>query len=297
MKRRTFIQASSVALLGSAFSLRAQTPMHKSFLKKAVNLGMAKIPGTTGDVFLAIRDAGFEGVEINRPGAIEVAELIRAREASGLKIAGVVCSTHWSKPLTHNDPAIRAQGLEGLKRALQDAGELGCEKLLLVPGVVNKDTSYADVYERAKEAIATAIPWAKEAGCKICVENVWNNFLLSPLEASRFIDEIQSPWVGWHFDAGNIVNYGWPEQWIAALGPRLFNLHIKEFSRKKRDAEGLWKGFGVELGEGDVDWPAVTAGLQKIGYSGFAIAEVPGGDLSRLKFLAERMDRILTAAG
>ena len=261
--------------------------MHKSFLKKAVNLGMAKIPGTTGDVFLAIRDAGFEGVEINRPGAIEVAELIRARDASGLKIADVVCSTHWSKPLTHNDPAIRAQGLEGLKRALQDAGELGCEKLLLVPGVVNKETSYADVYERSKEAIATAIPWAKEAGCKICVENVWNNFLLSPLEASRFIDEIQSPWVGWHFDVGNIVNYGWPEQWIAALGPRLFNLHIKEF----------WKGFGVELGEGDVDWPAVTAGLQKIGYSGFAIAEVPGGDLSRLKFLAERMDRILTPAG
>jgi L-ribulose-5-phosphate 3-epimerase len=103
--------------------------------------------------------------------------------------------------------------------------------------------------------------------------------------------------VGWHFDVGNIVNYGWPEQWIAALGPRLFNLHIKEFSRKKRDAEGLWKGFGVELGEGDVDWPAVTAGLQKIGYSGFAIAEVPGGDLSRLKFLAERMDRILSPAG
>ena len=165
--------------------------------------------------------------------------MICARDAGGLKIAGIVCSTQWSKPLAHNDPAIRAQGLGGLKRALRQAGEMGCEELLLVPGFVNKDTSHADVWERAEEPVHTAIPRAKKADCKICIKNAWNNFLLSPLEATRFIDEIQSPWVVWHVDGGNIVNYGWPEQWVPAPGPRLFNLHIKEFSRKKRDAEGL----------------------------------------------------------
>ncbi|HET6407451.1 MAG TPA: sugar phosphate isomerase/epimerase family protein, partial [Chthoniobacteraceae bacterium] len=268
----------------------------KSPWKKAVNLGMAKADGASmTDRFKMIKDAGFDGVELNRPDAIPLEDLVKAREATGLEIAGIICSTHWGKPITHQDPAVREQGMRGLKLSLQEAGELGCKRLLLVPGVVSKEVSYADAYKRSQAGIREAIPVAEKAGCKIAVENVWNQFLLSPLEAARFVDELDSPWVGWHFDIGNVVTFGWPEQWIRTLGPRILNIHIKEYSRKKRDQAGPYKGFEVELGEGDVGWPDVVKALNDVAYKGYAVLEVPGGDATRLKFLAERTDKILTS--
>ena len=126
---------------------------------------------------------------------------------------------------------------------------------------------------------------------RIAVENVWNNFILSPLEANRYLDEIASEWVGWHLDLGNLLIYGWPEQWARILGPRVLQLHIKEYSRKKLDDDGRWDGFGVELGDGDNDWPAIMRALDDIGYDGWAIAEVAGGDAARLKDVSARMDR------
>ena len=136
---------------------------------------------------------------------------------------------------------------------------------------------------------------AQETGIKIAFENVWNNFLLSPLEAARYVDEFESPLVGWYFDVGNIVRYGWPEHWVHILGKRILKLDIKEYSRKKSDQEGLGKGFGVELLEGDCDWPAVIKSLREIGYTGWGTAEIPGGDRERLKEIASRMDRIFAS--
>ena len=97
--------------------------------------------------------------------------------------------------------------------------------------------SYDDAWKRSLEEIRKAVPVAEELQVKIAIENVWNQFLLSPLEAARYVDEFDSPWVGWHFDIGNIINYGWPEQWIHILGKRIVKLHFKEFSKKKRDNE------------------------------------------------------------
>ena len=115
---------------------------------------------------------------------------------------------------------------------------------------------------------------------------------MDPMSAARFVDDLGSPWAGWHLDLGNLITYGWPEQWVRVLGPRVFNLHIKEFSRKKRDEKGSYAGFGVELMEGDDDWPSVMKALDEIGYEGYGILEVRGGDAERLKFLAERTDKI-----
>jgi hexulose-6-phosphate isomerase len=124
---------------------------------------------------------------------------------------------------------------------------------------------------------------------------VWNNFLLSPIEFARYIDEFESPWVGAYFDVGNIVRYGWPEHWIRTLGKRILKLDIKEFSRAKADDEGTRKGFKVELLEGDCDWPAVMAALREIGYEGWGSAEVPGGGPDRLREISQRMDRIFAS--
>jgi L-ribulose-5-phosphate 3-epimerase len=296
MNRRHFLTAGAIALASASLAQEPAAPKKRS-LKKAVNLGMAKAEKGTSvlDRFKMIQDAGFDGVELNRPDAEPLDAILQARDATGLKIANVICSTHWGKPLSHPDPAVREQGMKGLRLALHEAGELGCPTVLLVPAVVNQEVSYADAYTRSQEQIRQALPDAEAAKVKIAIENVWNHFLLSPLEAARYVDEFKSPWVGWHFDIGNVITYGWPEHWISALGARILTLHIKEFSRKKQEAEGLRKGFSVELGEGDVGWSRVMAALDAVGYHDWGVLEVPGGDAARLKFLAERTDQLFAS--
>ncbi|MGE3803836.1 MAG: sugar phosphate isomerase/epimerase family protein, partial [Gemmataceae bacterium] len=205
---------------------------------------------------------------------------------------GVVDSVHWKQTLSHADPEVRAQGLAGLKTALRDAKLYGATSVLLVPAVVNKEVSYDQAYQRSQAEIKKALPLAQELGIKIAFENVWNNFLLSPLEAARYIDEFESPLVAAYFDVGNVLRYGFPEQWVRILNKRIFKLDIKEYSLKKASNEGLWKGFQVELLEGDCDWPAVMKALKEINYTGWGTAEVPGGKRDRLKDIATRMDRI-----
>jgi hexulose-6-phosphate isomerase len=269
----------------------------KRTLKKAVGLGMVGEGATVLEKFQLLRDLGFDGVEIDRPDATPLAEFKAAQEKSGLKVHGVVDSVHWSQPLNSPDGAVRAKGVEGLKAALSDAAELGSISVLLVPAVVNEQMPYAEAWRRSQAALKEVLPIAQRLKVKIAIENVWNNFLLSPLEAARYVDELDSEWAGFHFDIGNVVTYGWPEQWIRLLGPRIVKLHVKDYSRKKRDEQGRWKGFEVELGEGDAGYPAVMKALDETGYStapagNWATAEVNGGDRKRLKQVAEQMDRL-----
>ena len=188
---------------------------------------------------------------------------------------------------------MRAEGVDGLTTAIEDASVYGASTVLLVPAVVNKEVSYEEAYRRSQKEIRSVLPLARKYGVKIAIENVWNMFLLSPMECARYIDEFESDQIGWYFDVGNVVNYGWPEHWIRILGHRILKLDIKEYSRAKRDQEGPYAGFRVKLGEGDCDWPAVTQALADIGYEGWATAEVAGGDTARLREIARRMDRIL----
>jgi hexulose-6-phosphate isomerase len=219
----------------------------------------------------------------------------KAKAASGVEVAGIICTPHWKYPLSDPEPANRERTVRGLQLALQQGGEIGCTRVLLVPGVVNKKVDYAQCWQRSIEGIKRCTDAAEKAKCHIAVENVWNLFITNPVDAARYVDEINHPYVGWHFDIGNCITYGWPEHWVRILGKRIRNLHIKEYSRKKRDAEGPYKGFQVELGEGDDDWPSVMQALDEIAYSGYGILEVPGGDATRLKFLAERTDKLFAS--
>ena len=266
----------------------------KRTLKKGIMWDTVSLKGSVLEKMEAIKGAGFEGTEMMSH--MDQEEVLRARDATGLVIPSVCGRDHWKKPLSDPDPRVRAEGLEGLKHTLRDAKRYGASSVLLVPAVVNQSVSYADAYTRSQAEIRKAVPLAEELGVKIAIENVWNHFLLSPLEAARYVDEFNSPAVGWHFDVGNVVNYGWPEQWIRILGPRIQKLHIKEYSRKKRDAQGPWKGFDVKLLEGDDNWPAVMKAVDDIGYHGWAITEQPGGDSPEgLKDLCDRLSKILAS--
>ena len=275
-------------MLGAAAARRGPVA-----LKKAVKLGMVDEPISLLEKFELLKRLGFDGVELDSPNDLDTAEVLAARDRSGLPIHGVVDSVHWRQTLGDPDPAVRAEGLAGLTTALRDAHAYGASTVLLVPAVVNAGISYADAYTRSQAEIRKAIPLAEELGVQIAFENVWNGFLLSPLEAARYVDEFESQVVGWYFDVGNVVNFGWPEHWIEVLGPRILKLDIKEYSREKRNEEGPYAGFRVPLGEGDCNWPRVLEALAEVGYEGWATAEISGGDTARLTEIAARMDRIL----
>ncbi len=245
--------------------------------------------------FQLLRDVGFDGVELDSPNDLPSREVLDARDKTGVAIPGLVNSMHWKSPLTDADPAVRQACVDSMITALNDAKLYGADTVLLVPGVVrNSPTSYKTAYGRALEEIAKIIPHAEKTGVSIALENVWNDFLLSPLQAAAFVDACNHPKVGWYFDVGNVLRYGRPVDWIEALGHRILKIDVKEYSLDKMNSEGPWKGFEVEIGDGDCDWAAVNRALAEVGYSGWASVEVPGGDRHRLAAIKERVDRIST---
>jgi len=284
----TALQASAIASTGSRF---AQAAVPGRQLRKAIMLGTLGIKGKLVERLQAARDAGYEGVEPS--GGMNQQEVVDALGATGLKAASVCCHTHWKQTLTHNDEKMREEGLQGVLATLRDAKVYGADSILVVPGVCNEEVPYDVAWERSITQIKKAVPLAKELGVKISIENVWNNFILSPLEAVRYLDEVGDTIVGWHFDIGNVLRYGWPEQWIKVLGKRINRIHVKEYSTKKMKDEGVWKGFDCDLTEGDNNWPVIMKALDEAGYTGWAISEQRGGiNPNGLKMLTERMDKI-----
>jgi len=299
MKRREFFKNCSgvIALAalapGALAEDKSSSAAPKRQIRKAIMWATVGVKGSVLEKMKAVKEAGFEGAEMNSH--MDQDEVVSARDQVGLVIPSVCGSHHWSKPLSHPDPKIRAEGLEALNQTLRDAKRYGASSVLLVPAVVNKEVTYAEAYTRSQAEIRKAVPLAEELGVKIAIENVWNHFLLSPLEAVRYVDEFNSPAVGWHFDIGNVITFGWPEQWIRILGKRIQKFHVKEFSRKRSDQEGLRKGFDVPLLEGDDDWPAVMKAIDDIGYTGWVMTEQGGGDTpAGLRDLAQRLEKILS---
>lgn len=299
LNRRTFLAQAGVAAGALASVHCASTSKAESTakdpgprLKKAVKFQMVneKIPMV--DKFKLLRDLGFDGVEMSAPNEIPLDEVLAARDQSGLPIHGVVHSRGWKDDylLSSPDPESRRRGVESFHQAIRDAKAYGATSVLVVTGKVTKEIAYDDCYARTRECLRQIIPVAAENDIRLLIENVWNNFLLSPLEAAHYVDDFKSPVMGWYFDVGNVVRMGWPEQWIRILNKRIGKLDIKEYSREKQNSEGPGKGFDVEITEGDCDWPAVMKALDDINYAGWATAEVPGGDRERLADISRRMD-------
>ena len=295
--RRRFLHLGGAAALGTALgspSLFAQQTKKRP-IRKSLMYYMCAQGRDVREKFDIIRRAGFEGVEMDSPSKIPIDEIAAARDATGLAVSGIVDSVHWRKTLGDSDENVRREGVAGLETAIRDCHTLGGKSVLLVPGVVNATFAYDDVYKRSQTEIRKVLPLAAELKVKIAIENVWNDFLLSPLEAVRYVDEFESPWVGWHLDCGNVITYGYPEQWVRILSKRLVTLHIKDFSRKKRDEEGYHKGFDVNLKDGDANWSGIMKALDEVGFAGWGSAEVAAGDEEHLKDVVRRMDEIFTS--
>jgi hexulose-6-phosphate isomerase len=280
--RRTFLAASGAALAASSLARAADgasAPWKKAFMLGGVSSGPV-LPH-----FEKLKAAGFQGVELISPNRFDRDEVLRARDATGLVIHGVSGARHWKDTLSDPNPEVVNRGLAAIRQEMEDCKAYGGTTVLVVPAVVTPTVSYRDAYTRSRAAIRTLIPDAERHGVKIAIEEVWNRFLLSPLEFARYVDEFQSPWVGAYFDVGNVVEYGYPQEWVRELGKRILKVHIKEYKKEKR--------FGYALGEGEIDWPAVTRALHDVGYEGWITAEVGYGDLDALKDVVRRMDKVL----
>ena len=291
MHRRQFLSTTAALTATAAAPHVFARDHHGTQFRRAVKSGMVQARDVAAKFRLA-KECGFDGIEIDS-GTRDVPAILAAKEETGLPVHGVVYGNSWRDRLSAPDEATRRKGIDGLKLALRDCRELGGTTVLVIPGVVDARNDYATVYKRSQASIRECLPVAEEMGIQILFENVWNNFLLSPLEAARYIDEFDSPHVGAYFDLGNVVRNGWPEQWIRTLGDRIVKLDVKEYSREKQRDEGLYKGFDVPLGEGSVDWPAVRTALDDIGFTGWATAEVSGGGKDRLLDIHRRMGEVL----
>jgi len=283
MNRRAFLAASAAAMAARA---DARLP-----IKKALYISMLGNKGTYAERFKMAKDAGFEEIECATvESQSEAEEIKKAAEQTKLRIHSVMNQAHWKFPLSSSDPSVVQTSLKGLETSIRNANFWGAETVLLVPAVVNPETSYQEAWTRSQQQIRKVLPLAEKMKVIIAIEEVWNKFLLSPLEMARYIDEFKSPWVKSYLDVGNMVFYGYPQDWIRTLNKRVAKLHIKDFRFKNRMAEF------VPLREGDIDWKAVYKALADIGYKGTATLELSSGDLDYLKETNRRFDLILTGA-
>ncbi|MBS1857754.1 MAG: sugar phosphate isomerase/epimerase [Acidobacteria bacterium] len=281
MTRRTLLAAPILAAPFAASAARLP-------IRKAVEFSM--LPNTLPvlDRFQLARDCGFEQIECpTTPEPAKAEEILAASRKVGLPIHSVMNSEHWRSPLSDPNPAVVERSLEGMRTSLHNAKLWGADTVLLVPAVVTPEVSYAQAWERSQRQIRTLIPLAQELKVIIGIEEVWNKFLLSPLEFARYIDEFNSPWIRAYFDVGNVAINGYPHDWIRTLNKRIVKLHFKDFSFRKRVAEF------TPLLEGDIDFKAVHAALVDIGYRGTATVELSGGDGAYLKEVNNRFEKIL----
>jgi L-ribulose-5-phosphate 3-epimerase len=237
-------------------------------MKKGICIG--SLPGDSLEArFRLAKAAGFDGVEI---GTLENAEdRQRNRTAAddvGLELLSVMNSKHWSHPLSHADAAVREASIAGMLDSIETASVIGADTVLLVPAVVNDQITYEQAYEFSQAEIRKLIPKAAEKDIKISIENVWNKFLLSPIEFARYIDEFDNNRIAAYFDVGNIVLYGYPQHWIRTLGSRIDKVHVKGFNADERR-------FTYLIEDCTIDWNAVMAAFEAIGYDDYITAELP----------------------
>jgi L-ribulose-5-phosphate 3-epimerase len=272
----------------TAASTPKPAPAAPLVVKKGMVYDMLPKSMSHADRFKMARKIGLDVVQApTTPDQREAEEMKRAADAAGVRIDSVMNMDHWKYPLSSSDPAVVEKSLAGMRTSLNNAKLWGSDAVLLVPAVVNPQTSYRDAWTRSQKQVRTLLPLVEELKVVIAIEEVWNKFLLSPLEMAAYVGEFHSPLIQVWFDVGNVMLYGYPQDWIRTLGKSIAKVHLKDFKRKEDGYE--W----VNLGDGDVDWPAVRAAFAEVGYSGSVIAELKEGDETYLKDVSLRIDRLL----
>jgi len=288
-KRRDFLKAAAGVVAGAGL-LHTGRPLYgrseSAKLLKGCQYRMLPKDLSDAKKFALAKRCGFDGIEHS-----PMDDLGAAREFGALaRQTGVpihsISYGGWGAPLSDPRPEVVDKGLAGMETALRSAKALGAEVVLLVPAVVTEEVGYAQAYSRSQKNIRKLLPLAAELRVTIAVENVWNKFLLSPVEFARYIDEFDSPWLRAYVDVGNMILFGFAQDWLRTVGRRIVRIHLKDFRRKGSE----W----TNLLDGDVNWPQVRKALAEIGYRGYLTTELRAGDEAYLTDLAGRVDKIIS---
>ena len=289
IKRRHFLKLSTAAAVTpgilNQFATTANAAAKRKLLKGVI-INMLPKNLSDKEKFQVAKRSGFEWIEARTFGNLDAAkEQSKLAREAGVPIHSVLHG--WWPPFTDTTPSVVQKSIDAMAHALRCAQAMGASAVLLVPTRVTENFRYADAYKRSQDYVRKLIPVAKETGVVIAIENVWSKFLLSPLEFARYIDECESPLVRAYFDVGNVIIYGFSQDWIRTLGKRIVKIHLKDFQRKGYQ----WKN----LLEGDVNWPEVRKALDEINYNGYLTAELGAGTEEKLTDIAQRMDKIIAA--
>lgn len=297
MKRREFLAAAGAA---------AAAPLPSGQFVKSICSVIFPRSMPLADCFKKAKSAGFDGIEIRMGDEITLdstpEQLQRIGDAA--REAGIAIASLWvseplgANPLNSPDPEARARGVAAIRKAIGFCGHLGCGAMLIVPGRLGSgakfQVGYQTTWERMTAEFRKVVPDAERGKVILTPENVWNKFLVSPLEMRAFIDQFKSPWLQAHFDIGNVMQFGYPQDWILTLGPRIKRVHVKDYKLSSRAEQGRF----VDLLQGDVDWKEVMAALVKVGYRGFMSPEIghDPNDPDRLRKVSQALDQILAMA-
>ena len=253
-------------------------------MKKGISVWSMPADWNYEKIFSEAAAAGFMGVEIALGSnglsmdttEAEMLEIKALADKNNIKIFSVATTMLFDYPLTANDPAVREKGRAAARKMIDIAATVGAESVLVVPGVVScawrpdlGEVPYDIAYFRALDGVRILAPYAEEKGIVIGIENVWNRFLLSPMEMAKLIDEVGSDYVGSYFDVGNVLFAGYPQHWIKILNKRIKKVHFKDYRRAAGDLHGF-----VDPLAGEVNWPAVMQKLSEVGYDGWVTAEM-----------------------
>jgi len=254
------------------------------------------------------RDAGFDAIELClaptgelRFGSSEsqCKKLVAEARKIGIKICGVATGVYWAVSPTAMKKSVRDKALKFTKQGLQVARWLGVKTYLYIPGAVKPEfdpaapvVPYGDVHRWGLQQAKAAAKAAEKNKVYLCIENVWNMFLYSPVEMRDFITAVGSRYAASYFDPGNVVKNGYPEHWVPVLGKMIKRVHCKDYSKKRG---GFPEGFEIPIGSGDTNWPVILKQLKKIGYKGPITAEIITFKLDRglVKRTSRQMDKIL----
>ncbi len=297
MNRRQFLAAAAAPVLTAA--------AESQFVKSICSVNFPESMPLP-ERFRRAKAAGFQGIEIRTGSDVkldsspdEVKAIGDAARKAGMAIASLWVSEPFSaNPLNSPDAEVRARGLDALKKAIEFATYLSCGALLLYPVRLGNgpkfQVGYQTTWERLTAELKKAVPLAEKAKVILTPENVWNKFLVSPVEMRTFVDQFHSPWLQTHFDIGNVMQYGYPQDWILTLGPRIKRVHVKDYKLSSRSEQGRFVG----LLEGDVDWKEVMAALRQVGYRGFLSPEIgyDRNDPDQLEKVSRALDKILAMA-
>jgi len=288
-RRRDFLKVAAGVVAGAGL-LQTDRPLYgrseSAKLLKACQFRMLPKGLADGEKFALARRCGFDGVEHSPMGdPVAAKELGALSRQAGVPIHSISYGG-WDAPLSDPRQDVVDKGLAGMEAALRSADAQGAEVVLLVPAVVTEEVGYAEAYSRSQKNIRKLLPLAAELRVTIAVENVWNKFLLSPVEFARYIDEFDNPWLRAYIDVGNMILFGFAQDWLRTVGRRIVRIHLKDFRRKGYE----W----TNLLDGDVNWPQVRKALAEIGYGSYLTTELRAGDEAYLTDLIARIDKIIS---